>query len=72
MRLWITQLLYAETESPPIKSRTEPAYLTYNNADMTITVVYDNNPYKEGLGTAWGFSCLVISEGKVITAADLQ
>jgi 7,8-dihydropterin-6-yl-methyl-4-(beta-D-ribofuranosyl)aminobenzene 5'-phosphate synthase len=39
---------------------------------MTITVVYDNNPYKEGLGTAWGFSCLVIGAGKVITAADLQ
>ena len=25
----------------------------------TITIVYDNNPYREGLETAWGFSCLV-------------
>ncbi len=40
--------------------------MTYNNADMTITVVYDNNPYKEGLQTAWGFSCLVIGAEKTI------
>lgn len=26
---------------------------------ISITVVYDNNPYKTGLQTAWGFSCLV-------------
>jgi len=25
----------------------------------SITVVYDNNPYKERLTTAWGFSCLI-------------
>ena len=23
--------------------------------DIDITVVYDNNPYKEGLETGWGF-----------------
>ena len=40
--------------------------MTYNNADMTITVVYDNNLYKEGLQTAWGFSCLVIGAEKTI------
>jgi len=33
---------------------------------MTITVIYDNNPYKEGLQTAWGFSCLVIGAEKTI------
>jgi 7,8-dihydropterin-6-yl-methyl-4-(beta-D-ribofuranosyl)aminobenzene 5'-phosphate synthase len=33
---------------------------------MTITVVYDNNLYKEGLQTAWGFSCLVIGAEKTI------
>ena len=27
--------------------------------EMCITVVYDNNPYKDGLATAWGFSCLI-------------
>jgi len=34
--------------------------------DLTITVVYDNNPYKEGLGTAWGFSCLITGTEKTI------
>ena len=27
--------------------------------DLSITVTYDNNPYKEGLDTAWGFSALL-------------
>jgi len=26
---------------------------------VTITVLYDNNPYAPGLKTAWGFSCLI-------------
>ncbi len=34
--------------------------------DLTITVVYDNNPYKEGLETAWGFSCLISGTEKTI------
>lgn len=33
---------------------------------MTITVVYDNNPYKQGLQTAWGFSCAIIGAEKTI------
>ncbi|MEW6215197.1 MAG: hypothetical protein AB1478_08355 [Nitrospirota bacterium] len=33
-----------------------------------ITVIYDNNPYKEELETGWGFSCV----GKVITMEDLK
>ena len=49
-----------------IKSHTGFVYLTYNNADMTITVVYDNNPYKEGLETAWGFSCVIAGAEKTI------
>jgi 7,8-dihydropterin-6-yl-methyl-4-(beta-D-ribofuranosyl)aminobenzene 5'-phosphate synthase len=32
----------------------------------TITVVYDNYPYKKGLKTAWGFSCLVRGWDKTI------
>jgi 7,8-dihydropterin-6-yl-methyl-4-(beta-D-ribofuranosyl)aminobenzene 5'-phosphate synthase len=32
----------------------------------SITVVYDNNPYKEGLTTAWGFSCLIRGAEKTI------
>jgi len=34
--------------------------------DLSITVICDNNPYKEGLGTAWGFSCLITGTEKTI------
>jgi len=33
--------------------------------NVSIFIVYDNNPYKEGLKAAWGFSC-VIRCGKTI------
>jgi 7,8-dihydropterin-6-yl-methyl-4-(beta-D-ribofuranosyl)aminobenzene 5'-phosphate synthase len=33
---------------------------------LTITMVYDNNPYDERLETAWGFSCLVEGLEKTI------
>jgi len=33
---------------------------------MTITVIYDNNPYKEGIETAWGFSCVITGLEKTI------
>jgi 7,8-dihydropterin-6-yl-methyl-4-(beta-D-ribofuranosyl)aminobenzene 5'-phosphate synthase len=40
---------------------------TVNNGLMPIiTVVYDNNPYRDGLETAWGFSCLVKGTDKTI------
>jgi 7,8-dihydropterin-6-yl-methyl-4-(beta-D-ribofuranosyl)aminobenzene 5'-phosphate synthase len=35
-------------------------------SDITIIVVYDNNPYKQGLETAWGFSCLITGTEKRI------
>jgi 7,8-dihydropterin-6-yl-methyl-4-(beta-D-ribofuranosyl)aminobenzene 5'-phosphate synthase len=31
-----------------------------------IAIIYDNNPYKMGLETAWGFSCLVKGPAKTI------
>jgi len=34
--------------------------------DLTITVVYDNNPYKQELETAWGFSALITGAEKTI------
>lgn len=34
--------------------------------DLTIKVVYDNNPYADGLGTAWGFACVIIGAEKTI------
>ena len=38
-----------------------------------ITVIFDNNPYKKGLETGWGFSCLIEGIKKTIlfdTGAD--
>jgi 7,8-dihydropterin-6-yl-methyl-4-(beta-D-ribofuranosyl)aminobenzene 5'-phosphate synthase len=35
-------------------------------SDFTITVIYDNNEYKQGLEAAWGFSCLVSGTEKTI------
>jgi 7,8-dihydropterin-6-yl-methyl-4-(beta-D-ribofuranosyl)aminobenzene 5'-phosphate synthase len=38
-----------------------------------ITVVFDNNPYKKGLETGWGFSCLIKGMEKTVlfdTGAD--
>jgi len=40
--------------------------MTYNNADMNITIVHDNNSYKQGLETAWGFSCVITGAEKTI------
>ena len=34
--------------------------------DLNITVVYDNNPYKQGLETAWGFSAYITGPEKTI------
>ena len=43
----------------------ESAY-TITIAKISITVIYDNNPYTEGLTTAWGFSCLIRGTKKTI------
>ncbi|MEA1912705.1 MAG: MBL fold metallo-hydrolase [candidate division WOR-3 bacterium] len=34
--------------------------------DLDLTIVYDNNTYKEGLETRWGFSCFVKGLEKTI------
>ncbi len=36
------------------------------NANIKITVIYDNNTFKKGLETAWGFSCVVTGTEKTI------
>jgi len=33
---------------------------------VSIAIIYDNNPYKKGLETAWGFSCFVKGTAKTI------
>jgi 7,8-dihydropterin-6-yl-methyl-4-(beta-D-ribofuranosyl)aminobenzene 5'-phosphate synthase len=38
----------------------------FKNHLMTMTILYDNNPYDHRLKTAWGFSCLIKFEGKTI------
>ena len=38
----------------------------FKNRLMTMTILYDNNPYDHRLKTAWGFSCLIEFEGKTI------
>jgi 7,8-dihydropterin-6-yl-methyl-4-(beta-D-ribofuranosyl)aminobenzene 5'-phosphate synthase len=35
-------------------------------ANIKITVIYDNNRFKKGLETAWGFSCVVTGTEKTI------
>ena len=35
-------------------------------SQLRISVVYDNNSYKEGLSTAWGFSCVIEGAKKTI------
>lgn len=37
-----------------------------SSKDLGITIICDNNPYKEGLETAWGFSCLITGTKKHI------
>ena len=51
----------------------EPNNVVCDSNKVNITVIYDNNTYKEGLGTSWGFSCLVTGTEKTIlfdTGAD--
>lgn len=33
---------------------------------LSLTIVYDNNSYKQGLASGWGFSCLVTGPEKTI------
>jgi len=35
-------------------------------SNLSISVVYDNNTYKEGLSEAWGFSCVIRGTEKTI------
>ena len=34
--------------------------------NLNITVLYDNNPFRQGLATGWGFSCLIRGTEKTI------
>jgi len=62
-----TVCLYSQK---PVKEQTmnqdTEAISTPGVNDLTIKVVFDNNPYMEGLGTAWGFSALITGTEKTI------
>jgi 7,8-dihydropterin-6-yl-methyl-4-(beta-D-ribofuranosyl)aminobenzene 5'-phosphate synthase len=45
---------------------TAPSTVSPEEGTVTITVVYDNNPYREGLAIDWGFSCLIRGTEKTI------
>lgn len=49
------QIIQAEENTPTTAAK-----------DLSITVSYDNNPYKERLTTAWGFSCVIRGTEKTI------
>ncbi len=44
----------------------EPNNVVCDSNMVNITVIYDNNTFKEGLGTAWGFSCVITGLEKTI------
>jgi len=46
---------------PALKEATS---ITLKN--LSIAVVYDNNPYKEGLTASWGFACVIKGAEKTI------
>ena len=54
-----------QREGEVMNEETE-ANSTPGAGDLTITVVYDNNPYKQGLETAWGFSAYITGPEKTI------
>ncbi|MCK5768326.1 MAG: MBL fold metallo-hydrolase [Candidatus Atribacteria bacterium] len=49
------QIVQAEEKTPVAAAK-----------NLNITVCYDNNPYKEKLITAWGFSCVIRGTEKTI------
>jgi len=49
------QIVHAEENTPTTTAK-----------DLSITVSYDNNPYKERLTAAWGFSCVIRGTEKTI------
>lgn len=55
----------AERQGETMNEETEAVSKT-GIKDLTITIVYDNNPYKQGLETAWGFSAFIAGAEKTI------
>jgi 7,8-dihydropterin-6-yl-methyl-4-(beta-D-ribofuranosyl)aminobenzene 5'-phosphate synthase len=47
-------------------SQEEVAEPNSDSNDLSLTIIYDNNPFKKGLETRWGFSCHVKGMEKTI------
>ena len=47
-------------------SQEEVAEPNSDSNDLSLTIIYDNNPFKKGLETRWGFSCYVKGTEKTI------
>ena len=52
--IFVSHSMRASTMKPTVDKITSAAI-----DELRITVVYDNNPYKEGLTTSWGFACVI-------------
>jgi 7,8-dihydropterin-6-yl-methyl-4-(beta-D-ribofuranosyl)aminobenzene 5'-phosphate synthase len=59
-------LFSQEPEKEQITNQDSEVISTPDINDLTIKVVYDNNPYNQELGTAWGFSALITGTDKTI------
>ncbi len=57
--LLLTPLLFGASQG-------KAAVPTVQGNDLTLTIVYDNNPYDTRLETRWGFSCYVKGPEKTI------
>jgi len=57
---------YFDNKGREQMQKTEPNDKAVDANNINITVVYDNNPYKEGLETSWGFSCVITGTEKTI------
>jgi 7,8-dihydropterin-6-yl-methyl-4-(beta-D-ribofuranosyl)aminobenzene 5'-phosphate synthase len=59
--IFVSLSMKATTMKPSFNETTSAAI-----GDLRITVVYDNNPYKGGLRTSWGFACVVKGAEKTV------
>ncbi|GAH88005.1 unnamed protein product, partial [marine sediment metagenome] len=62
----ITFFEYKKVEKEELISNVTEDISISATKNLTITIIYDNNPYNEELETRWGFSCLVEGLEKTI------
>ena len=62
----ITFFEYKKVEKEELISNVVEDISISATKNLTITIIYDNNPYNEELETRWGFSCLIEGLEKTI------